>query len=276
MPTEFKLPSCLMDCYTTIYPKLNFSRVGFYSGLPFPVNLYGRGGFTMCPGGWIEPDIHVYIPSYDPNAKSSDTVGPCNQENFLTIAHELVHVIQIQGMIGGGHIPGSWAAYYASHALGCWWRGSACRNDLEKEAYDFANGCPPDYTGGTLRAFVNNNLPGEAPCTGCPTPTPTPGFLDAWMNKTAAPVKTSSNVGRTWCSLLTFPLDIIAGVYSIFGFHNTGGAIGAMIGAIGGAILGLLGGGPLGAILSSLLGALIGGAVGSVIGSIVNTISSWF
>ena len=38
-----------------------------------------------------------------------------------------------------------------------------------------------------------------------------------------------SRVGRTWCSLLNWPLSFIAGSYSIFGFSNTGGAIGSFI-----------------------------------------------
>ena len=97
MPTEFKLPSCLMDCYTLLFPKLDFSRVGFFVGFPFPVNHWARGGFTMCPGGWWEPDIHVYVETYDPCSPNGSLA-----ETFLTIAHELVHVVQIQGMTGGG------------------------------------------------------------------------------------------------------------------------------------------------------------------------------
>jgi hypothetical protein len=283
MPTPIVLPSCLMDCYKVLFPKVDFSRVGFFLGLPFPVNHWARGGFTMCPGTGPEPDIHVYVDSYDPCSPNGSS-----EETFLTIGHELVHVVQIQGMIGGGRIPGSWTAYYTSHALGCAWRGSDCGNELEKEAYDYANGCPPDYTGGVLRSFVDQQLSGEAPCTGCPAPpSPTAGFVDALSAAatTTNPdlVKVSSNVGRTWCSLLTFPLDIIAGAFSIFGFSNTGGAIGAAIGAVAGGILGgILGaaGGPLGAVLGaflgSILGAVIGGGIGSAIQGIVDTISSWF
>ena len=130
MPTPITLPSCLMDCYTVLFPKLDFDRVAFFSGLPSAVEALGPDGFTEAPGNGPPPDIHVYIKSYD----------PCSEENFLTIAHELVHVVQIQGMTGGGHIPGSWAAYYASHVLGCSWRGYMCANELEKEAYDYSNG----------------------------------------------------------------------------------------------------------------------------------------
>jgi hypothetical protein len=43
MPTEVSLPSCLMDCYKALYPKLDFSRVAFYSGLPSLTSLGGAG-----------------------------------------------------------------------------------------------------------------------------------------------------------------------------------------------------------------------------------------
>ena len=46
MPTAVSLPSCLMDCYKALYPKLDFSRVGFYSGLPSVISLAGPDGFT--------------------------------------------------------------------------------------------------------------------------------------------------------------------------------------------------------------------------------------
>ena len=32
MPTAVSLPSCQMDAYKALYPELDFSRVGFYSG----------------------------------------------------------------------------------------------------------------------------------------------------------------------------------------------------------------------------------------------------
>ena len=97
MPTVVTLPACLMDCYKVLYPNLDFSRVAFYSGLPAGY-LGSADGFTMASGAAI-PDIRVYIEYYK----------PCSKDTFLTIAHELVHVVQIQGMLGGGHIPGSWA-----------------------------------------------------------------------------------------------------------------------------------------------------------------------
>jgi hypothetical protein len=155
-----------MDCYAVLFPNTDFSRVAFFSGMPF--GWGSASGFTMASGG-PSPDIHVYVNNYD----------PCTLDTFLTIAHELVHVLQIQGMTGGGHIPGSWATYYMSHTIGCLWRGWLCDNELEKEAYNYADGgCD---TAGKVATFVQVQFGGQPPCTCArpPWPTPTSGFKQA-------------------------------------------------------------------------------------------------
>jgi len=285
MPTAVTLPSCLMDCYKVLYPNLDFSRVGFYSGLP--TGISAADGFTMASGA-ASPDIRVYINKYNP-------CEPDGKDTFLTIAHELVHVVQIQGMLGGGRIPGSWTAYYVSHFLGCAYRGALCDNELEKEAYDFANGgLSHVYCGieGEVRHYVDTTLSGTPPCNCTSRPWPVANTIGAQTYAEAlqaAPnlVKTRSDVGRTWCSLLTWPVSLIAGAFSIFGFSNTGGAIGGVVGAAGGAIvigwigavLGAILGGPLGAVIGSVLGALlgaaIGGLVGGAIGWAINEVGNW-
>ncbi|MBZ5490947.1 MAG: hypothetical protein LAO76_08450 [Acidobacteriia bacterium] len=272
MPNAVNLPACLMDCYKVLYPNLDFSRVAFYSGLPTAVSLFSDpDGFTMASGAAI-PDIRVFIKKY----------APCSSENFLTIAHELVHVIQIQGMFGGGRIPGSWTAYYTSRLLNCQGRWSTCGNALEKEAYDFANGTVDSNCGadGVLRDYVTANFSSKAPCENCDawpmaTPIGTQTYAEALQNATDHPVKTSSSVGRVWCSLLTWPASLVAGAFSIFGFSNFGGAIGSVLGAVIGGVLGFVGG-PLGVAIGALLGTLIGGAIGWTINSIVNFFGSAF
>ena len=88
MPTPIALPSCLMDCCKVLFPKLDFSRIAFYIGLP--PGASGANGFTMASGG-PSPDIRIYLKTYE----------PCEKETFLVIVHELVHAVQIQGMTGG-------------------------------------------------------------------------------------------------------------------------------------------------------------------------------
>jgi hypothetical protein len=51
-------------------------------------------------------------------------------------------------------------------------------------------------------------------------------------------VKNKSDVGRTWCTLLNWPVSLSGGVLSIFGFSNAGGTIGTGVGVVGGAIAG--------------------------------------
>lgn len=280
MPSEIKLSPCLMDCYRALFPKLDFSRVAFFLGLPFPISLAARGGFTMAAGGRPSPDIHVYVPVYD----------PCDEEIFLIIAHELVHVVQIQGMTGGGRIPGSWTAYYMSYYLGCCFicHGSDCSNALEKEAYDYANGCDPaNGKLGKLRTFLDGSpiIQGKAPCdcsSSPPTPTVLPGsqtYVEVLQSDPDL-IVVSSHVGRTWCSLLNWPVDAVVGLISIFGFINTGGFVGAVLGAIAAAgyfgFIGLLIGGPLGAIVGAIVGIVLGSLVGGVVGAVVGWIGSLF
>jgi hypothetical protein len=256
-----------MECYKVLFPKLDFSRIEFFEGLP--TGASDANGFTMSSGG-PSPDIRIYLRTYD----------PCGYQTVLVIAHELVHAVQIQGMFGGGHIPGSWATYYTSHWLGCVGRGAHCDNALEREAYDFANGgCAGN---GRVRTFIDTELLGQLPCE-CTLPWPTPAtvggqsYVEALQaDPTLAMVE--SAVGRTWCSLVNWPLSLIAGGYSIFGFSNTGGAIGSGIGVVAGGIIGgILGGilfGPLGAVLGALLGAYLGGIIGGAIGWLIESLFS--
>jgi hypothetical protein len=273
MPTAVSLPPCLMDCYKALYPKLDFSRVAFYSGLPTVLSLADPDGFTMASGA-ASPDIRVYIKDYEPCGKA-----PLARETFLTIAHELVHVIQIQGMLGGGRIPGSWTAYYISQTLNCSRGWGTCSNALEKEAYDFANGLVSVNGAsancgaiGQVRNFVETTVSGSLPCNCSVEPWPVVNSIGAQTYaealQAAGLVKTESDVGRSWCSLLTWPASLIAGAFSIFGFSNLGGAIGTIVGTVVGWIVG----GPLGA----LLGGLIGGAIGWAISEIGSWISGWF
>ena len=269
MPTVVTLPACLMDCYKVLYPNLDFSRVAFYSGLPAALALSAPAGFTMASGAAI-PDIRVYIQDYK----------PCDEETFLTIAHELVHVIQIQGMHGGGWIPGSWTACYTSHFLcGKFW--STCANELEKEAYDFANGGAQANCGtdGKLRDYVDMTL-SDAPCN-CRAGWPVANSIGAQTYAEALGadpdlIKTSSSVGRAWCSLLNWPVDLIFAAFSIFGFSNTGGAIGAALGTVIGTVIGWIVGAAICGWPCGIVGGIVGGIIGGAIGWAINGIVNWF
>ena len=265
VPTRIELPPCLLDSRRAVFPTLDFSRVVFYLGIPRGVA--GASGFTMCSGG-PGADIRIYLKTYD----------PCSTATFVLVAHELVHALQIQGMVGGGRIPGSWVTYYLSHALRGGGRGGGRTNDLELEAYDFTNGRSSGGRG-ELRAFVDTHLGGAAPCSraasGSPTSTPTSttvrgqSYAEA-LTAHGTPTKTTSSVGHTWYSLLTWPATIIAGAFSVFGFSSTGGALGALggiaAGAVTGGVVGALRRGPLGAVLGILAAAYAGGIVGGAIG----------
>jgi hypothetical protein len=287
MPTAISLPSCLMDCYKVLYPKLDFSRVAFYSGLPSFVSVGEPDSFTMASGA-ASPDIRIYIKDYELCGKDGAA-----EETFLLIAHELVHVVQIQGMLGGGRIPGSWMAYYTSQLFNCTRGWGTCSNLLEEEAYAFANGTVAQWCGavGQVRGFVDATVPFTLPCDCSTEPWPVANSIGAETYAEALHdaglSTTTSDVGRSWCSLLFWPLSLIAGAFSIFGFSNLGGAIGAGVGALlggvvggfFGAVFGFILGGPfgaaIGAFLGALLGALLGAVIGGAIGWAINEIGSW-
>jgi hypothetical protein len=259
------LPPYLIDSCRLIFPTLDFSRIGFYLGIPRGVS--GASGFTMSSGG-PGSDIRIYLKSFD----------PYSQETFLLVAHELVHAVQIQGMVGGGRIPGSWVTYYITHAIG---RGGGVTNALENEAYSFTNGARGAGSG-ELRKYVNTHLRGTAPCahtTGAgPTPTTISGepYLRA-IEGSLAPTKVASSVGHTWRTVINWPLAVIAGAFSVFGFSNTGGAVGAIAGIAAGTAGGLIGGARFGAraaVLGASLGAYAGGIVGGAIGWSASTVVS--
>jgi hypothetical protein len=259
------LPPCLIDQYRVIFPTLDFSRIAFYEGIPRGVS--GASGFTMSSGG-PGRDIRIYLKSFDPRSR----------ESFLLVAHELVHAVQIQGMVWRGRVPGSWVTYYMTHAIG---RGGGVRNALENEAYSFTNGARGAGSG-ELRKYVNTHLRGTAPCahaTGAgPTPTPVGGesYVRA-IESSLAPTKVASNVGHTWHSVINWPLAAIAGAFSVFGFSNTGGAVGALSGITAGTVGGLVAGarlGARGAAVAAVLGAYAGGIIGGAIGWGAGTVLS--
>lgn len=254
-PTPLTIPACMMDAYKLIFPTLDFDRIAFFRGLP-PL-ITSANGFTMSSGGWGR-DIRIYIDDDEDFEVCSD-----KPRMFLLIAHELVHALQVQGMAGGGHIPGSWTTFYTSHAFGCSWRGDKCRNELEKEAYLFANG--GECGEGKLKQFLKHNFndgsESRPPChchDGWPRERDIGGvtLVDLLTKNTDMSMR-ESKVGMTLCWLLNWPITVILGALAAFGFSSWGGAIGAIVGGV----LGLLTGGLLGAITLGLLGGLAGWAI---------------
>jgi hypothetical protein len=253
-----------MDAYMVVFPTLDFSRIAFYEGIPRGVS--GASGFTMSSGG-AGRDIRIYLEPYDPSSK----------ETFLLIAHELVHAVQIQGMFGGGRIPGSWVTYYITHAIG---RGGGVKNALENEAYTFTNGTR-NGARGEIRQYVSTHLRGatRAHTKGAgSTPATTSGEPHLHLIQSGlAPTMAASSVGHTWHSVINWPVAVIAGAFSVFGFSNAGGAVGALSGVAAGAVGGLIRGarfGGQGAVTGASLGAYAGAIVGGAIGWCANTVLS--
>jgi hypothetical protein len=264
VPSPIELPPCLLDSCRVIFPTLDFSRIAFYIGIPS--GIAGASGFTMSSGG-AGRDIRIYLKTCDPRSRAT----------FLLVAHELVHALQIQGMRGGGRIPGSWVSYYISHAIG---RGGGVQNELENEAYSFTNGSSD--RNGVLRDFLDTHLRGAVPCAhegsaGSTSTTTRTGSFAELLQKNEAPTKVTSVVGHASTALLTAPISTIAGAFSICGFSNTGGALGSLAGiGAGGIAGGILAGtrlGPIGAVCGAWLGAHAGAVTGGAIGRFIDNLA---
>lgn len=310
MPQEVILPDCLSEVYRFLYPTLDWSRIHFFNGIPFPLQV-GRAGITIASVGF-SGDIKIYI--------DEQVYYPCGpdgrraHESFLIIAHELVHALQIQQMFGSGYIPGSWITKYVTCFLTS--LSIDCSNEIEQEAYEYANGCPPSFSDGEVRLCIDSagfyNL-GPCDCSGLPPfrETQLPGgetFLQAIQNRCPLIPKRQADVTiDVWscigklCKKIpvigcvlgfgAFIVSLIIGIISIFGLPGltstigriftvagsiAGGIIGGIIGCAIGSVIAGLPGCIIGGTLGAILGAIIGGILGAILGGLLDTIINFF
>src|SRR6266700_3767936 len=170
MPTQIQLPPCLDETYRFLYPTIQWVRVRFFLDLPVGVNVLGQPAITLSSGA---TPINVYI--------RRDSYDPCSEGTFLILAHELVHVLQIQDLPFAGIVPGTWTSKYIT----CWLASGFKTqegNCLEDEAYLHANGYPANPEAGQLRQCIENpgtptGIP-ELPCdcANLPWLSTNPGF----------------------------------------------------------------------------------------------------
>jgi hypothetical protein len=160
MPTPLTLPDCLMRTYEWLYPTIDFTLVKFYVGLPA---VPDSPGAITVPDAVSARGVGVYL---------NGAPDFCSEETFLLIAHELVHVLQMQQQGGGlGLFRPFTVGYYTCATIS---GGSAGRdNPYEREAYDYANGPPPGAPAapkGRLRQCIDGSaftppLPTLLPCS---------------------------------------------------------------------------------------------------------------
>jgi hypothetical protein len=311
MPREFFLPDCLSKVYQFLFPTLNWSRIHFFDGIPFPLNR-GQGGITIASVGFSS-DINIYIQEglYYP-CSSVPGDGPQAQESFLALAHELVHALQIQQMLGSGYIPGSWITKYVTCFLTS--LSADCDNEIEQEAYEYANGCP-DSCGGDLRRCLaaaglgptnlsdlcNNQTGKVGPCDCLGVPpfrdtqigvTPdVQTFLEAIQNSCPLiPKREASSTIDVWSCIgklcrqipvigciLGFAALVVSFLFSLIaifalpGLTNTSGRIGASAGAIAGGIYGGIVGCAFGPV-GCVIGAVVGAIVGAIVGAFIGNV----
>jgi hypothetical protein len=267
MPSEFRLPDCLMIAYKRIFPTINFSNVHFFEGLPWYVPG-SRDGFTL-PDALSTSDVNVYIQHGHYNPCSSHPADA--EETFLLIAHELVHALQIQDSFAGGlGLFHPFVSGYISCTLATGSFSGERTNPFEDEAYSYANAVSPL---GQLRACIAAHTVDSRPlilpcdCSSIPWLTPVSSFVNDLLARCPGIEKREANAGIGSC------------------ITETGGLSGALIGAGIGAAIGFFFGGPLGALIGAVAGALLGyfwgftasviGVIGSLVLGILGAISDF-
>lgn len=133
MPDRIELPSSLLKTLRFLFPTLDFDRVAFFEGIPWPICLGNLEGIAI-PAPLSTGMAHVYL--------TASSYLPDSEESFLLLAHELVHVLQIQRSLTKGYGLGLANPGVVSY-LTCWLSSgfsSGRANRFEREAYDYANG----------------------------------------------------------------------------------------------------------------------------------------
>lgn len=133
MPQRIEPPPGLLKTMHYLFPTLDFGRVAFFEGIPWPIRIGNQEGIAIPdPLGTGMALVYLKAGSYLPES----------EETFLLLAHELVHVLQIQRSLTKGYGLGLANPGVVSY-LTCWLSSgfsSGRANRIEREAYDYANG----------------------------------------------------------------------------------------------------------------------------------------
>jgi hypothetical protein len=130
-PREISPPDCVLALLRTVYPTVDWDSVTFHDGIPHVIST-GQSAITL-PDTYSFTGIGVYF--------ASGAWDTCSEDGLATIVHEGMHVLQLQGAIGGVGL--GFARPFIIQYLSCW-AGHGFSYDehpMEREAYRVA-GCP--------------------------------------------------------------------------------------------------------------------------------------
>jgi hypothetical protein len=278
MPTQIVLPACLMDAYRLIFPDLDWDRITFYEGIPFPL---GASNAIAVPK-LFATEIYLKEGKYDPCAKST----------FVRIAHELVHAMQYQTAATAWVARLQYLTCFFGHGI-----GHKYDNCYEREAKDLADwlrdrdGAPCDCaaSGSATQLFSTAIGPLEAA-----------GYLGRLRADLAGTA--SGRVSReSRCSLddcfgggvfgvarglLSLGVATVIAVAGTFFFEGPVSRWATMVAAAGGLLSGAAvglgfgglsaGGGIIGAIVGAIVGSIVGALVLGLVGAILDWIGGLF
>lgn len=275
-PSQITLPDAWMRAFKLLFAApgspttaIDFTEVHFYLGIPPPLAA-GEGGNTAET--WNGQSVYMA------SLEQSDYCDP-DFVTFLLVAHELVHVLQIQK---GPRM--SWTTRYVM----CWFASGFStdpRNCFEREAYSYANGTA-SIPGLLATQLGDSRSPGPMPSPyTCDPTTDLPVFNPAFAAYIASnPQFTKSSTSCTVGDCLSEGISqfnlggLILSVVAIFlsPFIALATLAGVNVGMVAGAALGLVGGSIIGALIGNIVGALIGvltallgAALGALIGALI-------
>ena len=109
-----------------MFPTVDFSRVRFFVGPPFPLSLITDDAITVTSG---VRDINIYL--------RKGAYDPYSLETFILLAHELVHALQIQKGRTSRWYFNDWIFRYLKCLMSSLTYKSGGGNGLENEAYRY-------------------------------------------------------------------------------------------------------------------------------------------
>ena len=269
----------MMAVWRQTFPKLDWSDIRFYDGIPGAYAVVGQVGLTT---GSISGVVRIYVKDYN----------PCDKDiTFYDLTHELVHAVQIKSQPLPQFFLWKWLTCFFTDGIFSYY--TSC---YEKEAEDFA------------KLITNKGMGLRNPCKCSHSDSPfgnkswfgpelnmnaTFGFpaIDAAIkaDMTGAYTKTTTRCSLADCfgdnifdyakgaiALVVSTVVSIAGTFFMEGpIASVTTVVGAAAGLIGGFSVGFATGGALGAIVGAVIGFIGGAFTLGLLGAIADWIFSF-
>ena len=125
-PKKIEPPECVIKLLEALYPKIDWSKVNFYDGLPWFVKIFAPATSAITlPGTYNFVRINIYFKNFN----------PCDCNGLSTIVHEAFHVLQFRNIINGFGI-GFFRLFMIDY-LACWIKNGYNNHPMEIAAEEY-------------------------------------------------------------------------------------------------------------------------------------------